>query len=167
MKDVSKYRVGDKIVHFGRIYTIFKMSFDKSLNEHILYYKPYYKGRGDDTLICSIPTKNIAKTNIRKPISRNKAKKIFINLSKRCEYLDSLDSDVAKSIIGQNKPRKLAETLKHMWYSKNTQEVEFSRTKEKVFELLVSRLSEELAFSAGITPEEASKKIITNLKKAY
>lgn len=162
VKDV-KFKQGDKIVDYGRVYRIFRVDVpEKSSEDRILHFRPYFHKGRNGKMTCSIPSKNIDKTKIRKPIDINELKKVFKILKSKPEY--EVDTNNAKEVLGENKPRKTAQIIKGLWMEKNDEDRHFTRTKKQAFKLLIARLSEEIAFVKDTTPQKAEESIRRALK---
>lgn len=167
IKNADSFRVGDKIVDFGKIYRIFEIR-DQELQggnkEKVICYRPYFKGKRTDTLVCSIPISNIDKTKIRRPMSKKRLKSVFEHLATKSE-MEFVDISDAKSVIGFNRPKKLAKMIRALWEDKNNDDTNFTKRKEETYEFLISRLAEEVAYVRGWTVEDATQKIKVALKR--
>ncbi len=166
----TKFKVGDKIVDFGRVYRIFKID-NTTENDTIIYFKPYFKSKKDGGMTCSIPAKSINKTNIRRPINKLRMNKILKNLSKKTFANDINDINVleiteAKEVLSINKAGKTAKILKRLWLEKQDESKNFTKSKETAFKHLIERLSEEIAYAGNTSIENAEAKIRSALKKA-
>ncbi len=165
--DSIQYKVGDKIVDFGRVYNIFKIEGNSKSGTKIIYFRPYYTSKKDCGLTCSIPVKNLEKTNIRKPISKKRMKKILSILATRISYTqDPIEITDAKEVLGINRTGKTAKVLKKLWYEKQDESINFTRSKENTFKHLIERLSEEIAYAGDFSLEIAEVKIRKALKKS-
>lgn len=158
-----KYKKGDKIIDYGRVYRIFKVDVpEKPSEDRILHFRPYFHKRKTGEMVCSIPSKNIDKTNIRKPISEHDLKKVFAILKSKPK--EEINTNNAKEILGENKPDKTAQVIKGLWLEKHDEDKHFTRTKKQAFKHLIARLSEEVAFVKNISPEKAEESIRRALK---
>ena len=85
MKDDKTFKVRDKIVHFGRLYRIFKIKKKKAKDkeEKIILFRPYFKNPRNRAVIRSIPINNIGQTDIRRPISKKELRQLLEELSKK------------------------------------------------------------------------------------
>jgi len=143
-----EYRVGDKIVDFGRVYRIFK------LEEEKLYFSPFFED-GRSRITCSIPKENIEKTNIRRPVRREKLEVVWEILATEIVEEEPLDADKAKKTLAANKVRGLARTIRRLWQEKQDEEINFNKRKQDLFQLTVSRLSEEVAVVKRVSLKRA------------
>jgi len=163
----KKYKVGDKIVDFGRVYRIFKVDNSREDEDKIIHFRPYFKTKKDGGMTCSIPVKNLDKTNIRRPINKDRMKEILDQLStKASDRISLVETSDAKEVLGINKATKTAITLKELWAEKQDETKNFTRSKEMAFKHLIERLSEEIAFAGNTSLEKAETKIRSALKKA-
>ena len=153
-----KFKVGDKLVHSGQIYRIFKIEKKKTI-----FFKPYLKTRKNRTLIYSIPLSNIDKTNIRKPISKKELRPLLKKLSKKSDIKKPINLAQAKGILNLNDIDKTAQVLKSLWIEKNDESTNFSESRKNVFKLLMKQLVEEVACASGIPLVKARGKIKTAL----
>jgi len=162
MKKIN-FRRGDKIVDYGRVYRIFKVDTpQKASEDRILHFRPYFNSSKNGEMVCSIPSKNIDKTKIRKPINNIELKKVFQILKNNPK--NDVDTNNAKEILGENKPKKTAEIIRGLWLEKTDEDKHFTRTKKQAFKHLITRLSEEIAFVKDTTPEKAEESIRRALK---
>lgn len=168
MSKKKKFKVGDKIIDFGEVYKIFKVKKQKTLDgtkQKVIFFKPFFKIEEDETLVCSIPLKNIKKTNIRKPISKNELKKILKNLAKKTKIEEPTNLNKAKIILNSNNVYKTAQILNRLWSEKNDQTKNFTKSKKKVFELSMKRLVQEVALVSNLPLKKAKDEIMAALKK--
>lgn len=163
-----EFKVGDKIVRFGRVYEIFKISeeenFDSGEMEKLMYFRPVYESQANRTLICAIPINNIELTNIRLPMSEGECDKLLELLDSQYEMKGRFNTRLAKDVLKSNEPEKIAMMLKKLAIVKRDPDVNFTYTKKTVFRQGLKRLQEEVALVKGIPLEEARKKLIMLLK---
>ncbi len=163
----TRYKVGDKIVDFGRVYNIFKVEGNRKNDTDIIHFRPYFKSKKDGGMTCSIPVKSLEKTNIRRPINEKRMKKILTLLaSKADDTLNLVETTDAKEVLGVNKAGKTAKILKSLWLEKQDETKNFTRSKESAFKHLVERLSEEIAYAGHISLKTAEIKIRRALKRS-
>jgi RNA polymerase-interacting CarD/CdnL/TRCF family regulator len=171
MKDTNTFKVGDKIVHFGEIYLIFEIKKQKTRDgqkeEPIICFRPYFGNKEDKSLICSIPVANIEKTDIRKSISKKELKQLLKELSKKLDIEAPIDINKAKEKLILNSMEANVQILKKLWREKKEELINFTKTKSDLFETVMKRLAEEIAFVGGSSLVEARKKIKTLLSKGH
>lgn len=158
----KSFKVGDKVVRCGQVYKIFKIKEKKRIkNEEnkIIFFRPYFRKRGNTTLIYSIPVTDIDKTDIRRPIPKKKLRQLLKSLSQKTERKIPVDIIKARVILSLNDPYENVKILKCLWKEKNDESTKFSKSKEDVFELAIENLIEETALIDGISPDDARKKI--------
>lgn len=164
----NSFEVGDKIIDHGQVYMISKIKEEKTLDgpkEKIICYEPYFKRRTDNALTCSIPIKNLSKTNIREPISKRQLKRVLSILSETADKEEEINITQMRETLRLNKPYKTTRVLKKLWVDKNNKSTSFSRTRKEVFSLAMKRLSEEVACVSNNSLKEARRKIINALEK--
>ena len=162
------FKVGDKIVHSGQVYRIFKIKKQKRTKdkeEKIIFFRPHLKTRKNRTLICSIPINNIDKTDIRRPISKKELRALLKKLSKKSDIKKPINLIQARGVLGLNDIYETAQVLKSLWIEKNDESVNFSESRKNVFTLLMKQLVEEVAFVSGISLVKATGEIKAALKR--
>lgn len=164
----KSFEVGDKIVDAGRVYRIFKIESKKGAKgkkEKVIHFKPYYKTKQDRNLVCSIPVKNISLTHIRKPISKNRMRKLLKKLSKKENKKKITNTTLAKEKLRLNKPETILQILKRLWLDKQDKSTSFSSNKKNLLKLSMKRLVEEAAFVLNIPLPQARKRIKRILRR--
>lgn len=166
---MKKFKVGDRIVQGGRVYRIFKVRKRKSREgeeERIIYFKPHFKNKMDNGLICSVPAKSIKDTDIRKPANKKELKEITDKLAEKTNKNGKIDLSELKEELTENVPKKTAKVLKAVWRDKNNENTSFSPSKKKVFRSALRSISEELAYANKINLDTAKKRVEKYLTKA-
>lgn len=162
------FKVGDKIVDFGQVYRIFKIKKQKNKKgkeERVIVFRPYFKTRQNRTLVCSIPVKNIVKTNIRRPISKKELRKLLKELSKKADVKNPINTTRLREMLCLNEAHKTTQVLKALWLDKNDESTSFTKTRKDILNLAIKRLVEEVAFVNRISLGKARKQIKTALKR--
>lgn len=161
MENNQILRVGDKIIKCNKVYIIFKIKKNKITDktETIILLKPYFLTEYNKTLTLSIPLNCLDKANIRLPFSKKELIKLFTELSKNLETEIAIDVSSAKDALSLNEPYRSVEVLRRLWLEKSDEAVSFTQSKEEVFKLAVSQLTEEVAFVGGYSLEKAKKKM--------
>lgn len=156
------YKVGDKIVEFGRVFTIFKIRRRKNSDgdiEKVIYFKPFYKTKDVSDIVCSIPESNIDKTQIRQ-VSTKKEFRLLINKLKKKKNLEEFPAiDKAKALLNSSDPADTARVLRKLWIERNETIENFSRSKRDIYNLAMERLVQEFATVSGFSLEKARKRI--------
>jgi len=137
-KQTLNLKVGDKIVHFGQIYRIFRAK----------------------------RKKGIKKTNIRKPLSKKEINKLLKKLTVQFKSKDIPDAGKLREKLVLNDPAKLVRVLRQLWRDKKNEETNFTKSKENVFKLALKKLSQEVALVKNIKLDKAKEKIQKQLKKS-
>ncbi len=163
MKKNKLFKIGDKIVRFGRVHKIFDIK-DKD-KEKIIFFKPYFKRKYGQTLVCSIPIRNISKTGIRKLLSKKKLQELFRELSLKSEERIRVDLGKARQTIKSNNPFEIAGVLRNLWLEKKDKTQNFTKSRKEVFKLSVKKLVEEVAFVSDVSLRKAKAKIREALER--
>lgn len=164
----KRFKVGDKIINFNRVFRIFKISQqeDKDKKEIIISFRPYFQTKEKRILTFSIPVDSVDKTNIRKPISKKELKELLSDLAKSSNLKAPLDIIKTREELNINNPKVKVQILKCLWKEKNNSKVNFTKIKSDVLELAIKLLLEEVALVSGITLEKAEQKIKSALKRS-
>ncbi|MBU2592812.1 MAG: hypothetical protein ABH867_02945 [Patescibacteria group bacterium] len=156
------FRVGDKIIDAGQVYRIFKIEEKEDAKngiEKVIYFRLYYKTERNRNLVCSIPVKNIDLACIRKPISKDKMKKLLKKLSEKEAKKEPVNPTWAKEQLRLNRVGATARILKRLSLEKQDESTNFTGNNQNLLDLSIERLVEEIAFVLGISVAQASEKI--------
>lgn len=160
MAKKKNFRVGDKIVDYGRVFRIFKVKKEKNGDgevERVIYFKPYYKEKGSPSIVCSIPLNNIEKTEIRKPLSVDEVKLLFRKLKRRKKFEENTDLGKTKELLRGNDPVSNVNLIRILWVEKKYKSEYFSKNKRDVFDLAIDRFAQEFALVKGLSLKEAKE----------
>lgn len=97
--------------------------------------------------------------NIRKPIIRNQLNEILRSFSKKSSNKADLDVIEAKSVLDMNQIEKSSSVVRKFWRAKERDGDGFTRAKNEVLKLAISRIVEEVALVSKSTPEKAEERI--------
>ncbi len=161
MASTPRFKVGDKIVDFGQVYRVFKVK------KETVFFKPYFKNRLNNGMVCSIPIDNFTKTKMRKPIKKKELKLLMKRLGKKARKDKLLETTRAKDLLNFNDPKKTVRVLRSLWREKADDSINFTKSKKDAFELAIKRFVEEVAFLSGVSVEKSREKIETALNSAY
>jgi len=164
MKKDKTFKVGDKIIHHGQVYRIFKIRGERN-KDKVIFFRRYFKSKKNRKLVCSIPIDSINKTNIRRLVSKKNLRDLFKTLSRKPEAKTAINIIEAKEWLTLNSPDKNVEVLNRLWHEKKIDPDHFNKTKENVFKLAIEKLSEEVAFVSDVSLMKAGKKIKNALEK--
>lgn len=168
-KQTKKYKVGDKIVRFGRVYEIFKITEEPVLEgegtEEIIHFKPVYETIANKSLICSIPSVNVEKTNMREPLSKDEVEELIDFIGETIELRKRFNTRQAKELLKSNDPDKIALILKKLAIVKHDVDTNFTYTKKRIFRKALQRLQEEIALVKDMGLEETRKMLTDILDK--
>lgn len=163
----KKLRIGNKLVEAGRVYKVFKISFENSngRKERTIHYKPHYQGINTESLVCSIPECNLEHTDIRTPIKKAEMSQLLEYLSKKSNRKWEVDVVNAKTTLNLNDVHETARVAKVFWREKMKKNVNFTKTKKDVLEAAIDQMVEEVALVIGISVNTAKEKITVALEK--
>lgn len=161
MASTPRFKVGDKIVDFGQVYRVFKVK------EKIVFFKPYFKNKLNNGMVCSIPIGNFTKTKMRKPIKKKELKLLMKRLGRKMRKDKLLETTLAKDLLNFNDPQKTVRVLRSLWREKVDDSINFTKSKKDAFELAIKRFAEEVAFLLDVSVEKSREKIETALNSAY
>ena len=156
------FKVGDKIVDSGQVSRIFKIKKQKNDDgelERVVYFKPYYPNTKNSGVICSIPLKNIEKTEIRKPLSTDEVKRLFRKLKKRKKFEENTDINKTKELLKGNDPVTNVDLIRILWIEKKHNAEYFSKNKRDVYNLAIDRFAQEFALVKGLSLEKAKERV--------
>lgn len=169
MNNKRPFEVGDKIVRFGKIYKIFKIKNQKTIDgneEKIIFFRPYFKAKKEKRdLTFSIPVENIDRANIRRPVSKKELKELLTELSKESDIKKFIDVGKARKTLALNDFNKTIQILKALWREKDDKSQSFTKSKKDAFDLSMKHLVEEIAFVSDLSVITARKKIKKSLEK--
>jgi RNA polymerase-interacting CarD/CdnL/TRCF family regulator len=165
-KDLENLKIGDKIIDFGRVYRVFKINKKgKSSRGRLICFRPFYKKVNNRDLVCTIPEKNLSKTNMRRPLKKKEVKELLKDFLSPFESAESVNFDQAKKAIATNDPFAMINSTKNLYYSRKGEGKDFTVSQKRIFNSLIGRIAEESAFVLGKKPEQIKEKINNSLKK--
>lgn len=160
MKNKS-FKVGDKIVEFGRVYKIFKIKKEKGREgrlKNVLYFKPFFTSTDLGCMECSIPEESVKEAIIRKPANRKKVNEIIDFLTSRKKVDAIEDATDAKEELKKNKLEVVAWVIKSLMKEAKDKE-KLTASKKKVLDTAKEMLAQELALSRRMKLVNARDKI--------
>ena len=162
----KKLRIGSKLIEAGKVYRVYKISFDKNngKRERTIHYKPHYQNSINGSLVCSIPECNLEHTDIRKPITKTEIGQVLKYLSKRSNKKQEVDVVIAKTILNLNDVYETAKVAKGFWKEKHRKDVNFTKYKTDVLEMAISKMVEEVALIFEVSVDNAKQKITVALE---
>jgi RNA polymerase-interacting CarD/CdnL/TRCF family regulator len=163
-----KYKVGDKIVEFGQVFRIFKIESQKINNgetEKVIFFKPHMKLKETAaSIICSIPVKNIDKSEIRKPMSKDEFRTLLKKF-KKTEAEIFQDINKIKVALKSNDPKDTIRAIKALLLEKKKKSENFSKNKKDLLNSAVERLAQEFSVVYRVSLKKAKKKMHLTLQK--
>ena len=162
MPKKKTYKVGDKIVDYGKVFRIFKVKKEKNSDgevERVIYFKPYYREKRTPSFVCSIPLKNIEKTEIRKPLSADEVKLLFRKLKRRKKLEEHTDISKTKELLRGNDPVNNVNLIRILWIEKKHKAEYFSKNKRDVFNSAIDRFAQEFALVKGVSLKKAKERV--------
>jgi len=165
--DMATYKKGDFLIDFGQVFKIIRIDTVKTSSgtDKLLVFTPYFKTDNEAEITSSLPESNLDKTTIRKPSSKKDFEYVMSILSDKKVEPEIVDVLTAKAVLNQNDPTLVAETIRKLYLEKSDQDVKFTSSKKYVYQMLISRLAEELALINNISLEKAQTKVENKIKK--
>ena|SRR3972149_5982504 len=163
----KKYKIGDNIIELGKVFHIFKVVKTKSKDgaiERVLYFKPLFGEGSSASLICSIPSKNIKLTKIRKPINIKQLKELISRFGDKSITLKTEPGSDYKEYINSNDPVDTVDLIRHLHSERKKSPDNFSSSKDHILKTSKDKLVQEFALVARTTLEKAKEKIDLALK---
>jgi RNA polymerase-interacting CarD/CdnL/TRCF family regulator len=166
----KNFKVGDKIVRFGRVHEVFKIEEEKDFEteemQEVIYFRPMYESSSSRDLICAIPVKNIDKTNMRRPMSDEKLKELMDLMDEKVEDpTKRFNTRQAKEVLKSNNPKKIALIMKRLAVVRRDPDTNFTYTKKRLYRKGMKRLQEEIALIKDMEISETRKMLEKLLKK--
>ncbi len=165
----KNFKVGDKIVRFGRVYEIFKITELEAIEDQepdqVIHFRPVYDSQATRSLTCSIPVSSIDQTNMRRPMSEQEVDELLKEMAQKVAADKNFNTRQAKEVLKMNDPHKIALILRHLAMIRENPNVNFTYTKKRIFRTAMKRLQEEIALVKGWELDEAQKKIQKILQK--
>lgn len=162
-----QFGVGDKLVEYGQVYRVFKVTGRKGLKGKIevhLFYRPYFKSRINKTLICSLPTSQVVNTSIRTLSTKTTIREALRSLAKRTVN-QNLTSQDAETMLKEGDPLVTAKLLKQLWLQKQTTDNGLTTKNQLLFDTAFRNLAQETSVVLGMKIADAEDKIIAQLTK--
>lgn len=161
MLDDVPVKVGDELVECGKVYKVFKIadkqSFEGKVEKHV-FFKPVYDSPENNTLSCTVPLKNIAVANIRRPLSKKEVAEILGFEGLQFPRGELVDMAGVKEILRKNDAHANARVLKSLWKEVKGDE-EPTKSKKDMLALSFESLIQEVALAYGISLETAQSKL--------
>ncbi len=162
MTKKNTYKVGDKIIDHGQVFSIFKICRQKNSEgelERVVYFRPYYRGAKNSGVVCSIPLENIEKTEIRKPLTLKEFELLLVKLKKGKILTEYSDISATKELLKENKPTSDVILIRTLWKEKKDKSEDFSKNKRDILDLVVDRFAQEYSIVKGLSLEKAKEKV--------
>lgn len=160
-------KIGDKIIDFGRVYRVFKISqiTTSQGKTRLIYFRPFYRKNNNQDLVCTIPEDNLSETNIRRPLSKKAIREGLAKFSLFSAPSGLINFDQTRKITSMNDFFAMVDLAKDLYYSRKGENKEFTVSQKRVFNSLVGRVSEEAAFVLAQKPDQVEKKIDLLLRR--
>jgi len=169
MAEKLKFKRGDLVVDKGRVYKIFKVrrrENEEGEEQRIIFYRPHFKNKKNETLEVSIPAENMKESEIRKLVSEEKMDEALESLEELYDLDKRLNIKSAKAVLGGNDFDETVEMLRKSWADKENEEVNFTTSKRRVFRRLKRRIAAEMASIKDISLNKAQKEMNAALSEA-
>lgn len=166
----NNFKLGDKIVRFGRVFEVFEIKKeelpDSEEKQDVIYFRPMYKSNSTRSLICAIPVQNLDKTNMRRPMSKDRFKELLSLLKEKVDDpFKRFNTRQAKEVLKTNEPKKIALILKRLAVVRRDPDTNFTYTKKRLYRMGMKRLQEEIALVKEMELSKANEMLERILKK--
>lgn len=158
MSDTLTYKVGDKIVNFGQVHTVFQ------IKEEILYYKPHFEDESSGGLVCSIPVSKLVESDIRPPLSKKDCREMCKMIQEEIKIREYMDANEMSILYNTNTAENLLKVLRLLFQEARDKENGLSTSKKTIFDKALSSFVQEYAYANESTIEEAEASLNKILK---
>jgi len=162
----DKFKVGDKIIHFGQAHRIFKIKKEKDSEgkvTRIVMFRPYFRILNSKNLVFSIPEDSMKSNNTRKPLAKSKLRELIQSLSEEPKRKEIVNVIKIKEELNISNTEETVKILKRLW--QNYKDNEFTARKKELLKLTIKKLSQEVTVVFNLSPVKAIKKIQKALDK--
>lgn len=158
-------KIGSKLVEAGEVFVVFKIEEIKGKEglERIVHYKPCYTKPASESIVCSIPEKNLTSSNIRRPLSKKSLKELISKLCVSEDDDNTLEVEEAKISLQSNDINKAAATLRKLWRESIKAKEELPKLRRDLIVLAINKMVEEVAVVNSISPDRARERIVKAL----
>lgn len=163
MKNVSGFRVGEKIIDSEHIYLVYEIKNEKisaSETREYLCYKPLTTS--GPRMTGAIPTNNAQRAGLRKLMSKIEIEE-FMKMVKKVKPLEIIDYKMYKDTLSMNDPVKTLPLLKALWMKKKEMNETFSRADQEILETIMAHLISEFSYVTKAGVDVVRKKLQQNL----
>ncbi|MEA3355269.1 MAG: hypothetical protein U9Q63_02160 [Patescibacteria group bacterium] len=161
MADKIKLKRGDRIIKHGKAYRIVKAA------KGLIVYKPYFKKKKDNGLVCSIPAKNIEGNYIRKSISNYRLNKLIKKILYKKAKIKQVNVTKMKAVLGKNKIGKTLAIVKKLWLEQKDKSKKMTKSKKNVYKQARQRVIEEIALARDVSLQKARLVLNRALRKGF
>lgn len=164
----TSFKKGDVIIRLGQAYRVFKTKYktnSEGKKQKFIFYKPYFQTNRNRGLIRSIPEKSLRESAARRPLSKTKLKHLLKQLTEKIQPSKPINLARAKEIHSNNNPQEVVQILRRLWFEKNSETINFTKSKKDVFTKALRRLAQELAYIKNQPLPQAKQEILDSLKK--
>lgn len=158
MEENNIFNIGDKIVNFGRVLTVFE------IKEKTLYYKPHFDEPHSGGLICSIPLERLQESDIRPPISKRDCKRMCREFREEMKIKEYMDANEMTSLYNSNTPESLLRVIKLLFQESKDKEHGLSTSKKTILDKALTNFIQEYAYATDSSLEDAEVSINKYLK---
>ena len=156
---------GDKIVDYGRVFNVFKISKTKAVDNKLddcIHYKSHFPTENSNMLECSLPKSSLHLTNIRKISSKADLLKALRKLKKKMQPQKLTTIEIEEK-LKQNDLFTSAKTVALLWATKKDEDYGLTTKNKMLMEKAIESIAEELALAQKISLKKAKEKILQRL----
>ncbi|MEA3355271.1 MAG: hypothetical protein U9Q63_02170 [Patescibacteria group bacterium] len=159
MTNKIKFKRGDNLIKYGKAYKVIK------IKNGVLFYKPYFKKKKDNSLVCSIPAENIENNYIRKPISNYQLNKLIKKILYKKGRIVQTNIIKIKASLGKNKIGKTLKVVKKLWLEQKDKDKTMAKSKKNAYKQARQQVIEEISLARNISLAKAKLVLDRALEK--
>ena len=149
---------GDLIVRFCRVLKVL------GIKDKKVAFSPRFASQKTGGLTYSIPLKNIAGSNYRRIVTKDKLKSLFGSILGKPIPVEEPDTVAVKSSLGGNNLTETFTVIKALWSEKKSKSGTLAGGKLSLYQQALEQAVEEVAAVKGIVPDKAKLMIMEALK---
>ncbi|MBU2051662.1 hypothetical protein KKH13_00465 [Patescibacteria group bacterium] len=149
---------GDLIVRYGRVLKVL------GIKDKKVAFAPRFSTQKNGSLTYMIPVKNIAGSNYRRVVSKDKLKNLFGSILTKPMPAEEPGTIAIKSSLGGNSLTETFTVIKTLWSEKKSKAGVLAGGKLSLYQLALEQAVEEVAAVKGIVLDKAKLLIMDALK---
>lgn len=165
----TDFAVNDIFIDFGQAFKITKIentSDSQGQPLTLVHYQNYFTLKNQQPMYCTIPLSQLTSTNKRKPIGPKAAHLLLKDLNSISSPASEENPIEFEDTLQQNDIYQTAFLVKTYWQIKHDSDLEFSSSKDELYQNGLNQISEELAVVLGTSIKDMRQKILHSLRKS-